>query len=329
MQAWHSLTRLYRRIFDPLLVNYYAQPERETPFNLAVARVMLGLYLIWKLASYQLERLQEFPVFLFTDHRFGVFLLSPEWLQWLPWERNLAIVLLLLFVLGWRLAWSSFFSALLIAHMIALHYVVTNSGTTFLPGVYALLLWGIFRHTDELSLDGRRRRKLSASHEVAVQRPADMAILKWLLVILATTYFLTGFWKLRGAGAEWATADNLNRMLHFEALMHLREVPPAAQLLLDHPTLSWLSAVATLVLECGFLLAVLLRAPIAPFILGLGTMHALIFFSMEIFFFDQYLLYLLFVPWDRVWERIRGRRAAVTAALEPAVPRPAATGPPQ
>ena len=294
---------------DAPFVNYFACAKRDTSFNVAVARVLIGVTCLWKLFSYDFAGVGEWPLVLFETSPHGAFLFGAPHLALLTAEVVLAAAALAAFTVGWHLALSSFASALLLAHLSALHYVPSNAASTWLPFVYAILLFGVYRDTDTLSLDARGAEGPRA--------PAgDTIILRWLLFMVATLYFFTGFSKLKRSGIGWASADNLGLLLHQEAVMHLGELPPLALFLMDHPVLLGISTVLTLVLECGFLFAVVLRLPITPFVVGLGGMHAMIAFSMDIFFFDQYLIYLIFVPWDRLRE-LAARRAAVAGAVQP------------
>ncbi len=295
---------------DAPFVNYLACPKRDTSFNVAVARVLIGVTCLWKLFSYDFAGVGEWPLVLFETSPHGAFLLGAPHLALLTAEVVLAAAALAAFTVGWQLALSSFASALLIAHLSALHYVPSNAASTWLPFVYAILLFGVYRDTDTLSLDARRCKAASRA-------PAgDTIILRWLLFLVAAIYFFTGYAKLRRSGIGWGVADNLGLLLHQEAVMHLGEIPPLALFLMDHPVLLGMSAALTLVLECGFLLAVVLRLPITLFIVGLAGMHAMIAFCMGILFFDQFLIYLLFVPWDRV-RAFAARGAPVAGAAQP------------
>lgn len=268
--------------------------------------MLLGLYGIWKLASYDFPQLAHWPAFLFEQHAHRQFLLHPGLRDWLGLESAAAGIALACFALGLRIGLSAFVAAAAIVHLGALHGVVTNSGTTLLPIVYALVLWGLYRHTDELSLDRWLRQPLPLRDWLARAAAGGRAggyrqpILAWLLLLLATVYFFTGYAKLATSGWAWADAGNLLRTLRWEQLMHLGREPWAAALVIEHPGLAGLSGWTTILLEIGFLPWVLLRLPIAPPALGLLGMHSAIALTMGIFFFDQYLLFALFLPWDRL-----------------------------
>ncbi len=312
-----------------LLVNYVASPTRESALNLAVGRVLLGLTALWKLFSYEFDGVAQWPAALFETDRHAAFYLGEPHLALLPGEVALAALALVGFTLGLRLGLSSFASALLLAHLSALHYVPSNAGSTWLPFIYGIVLFGVYRQHDRFSFDAwwaRRRRGAESGSEPEL---VDMAALRWMLVVTALIYVFTGVSKLLRSGLAWATPESLALLLHHETVMYLVDMPWAAQLLIDQPAALWVSVIATLVFECGFLVAVLLRAPILPWVLGLGTMHALIWYTMQIFFFDQYLLYLLFVPWDRLLARLAPASDRVRRLTRPISGRPGETDAPE
>jgi hypothetical protein len=275
-----------------VLINYWRSDRRDSTRNLVVARVGLAGYAIWKLLSYDFVVLRGWPRALFSAHPLGGLRVPPESLGALPLEVAVAIAALLAFACGRWLRLTSFLAALLIAHLVGLHYVVTNSGTTFLPAVYILLLWGLFADQDGPGLAAR------SDPDGGLVR---LSALRWALLAFAATYFFTGTSKLVKVGLDWAAPEHLALILHREAVMHLAGLPWLASLLIEHPVLAGASAGLTLLLECGFLPAILLGLPVLPFAIGLLGMHTMIVATMGIFFFDQYLLFSLFVPWDRLW----------------------------
>lgn len=283
-----------------MLVNYWRDDRRESTLNLVVARVGLATYAIWKLLSYDLTALEGWPAALYDAHSHGALRLPPGSLAGVEIELALAVAALAVFATGHALRLSAFVAALLIAHLTALHYVPSNAGSTFLPAVYFLLLWGLFADEDRPGLRPRTARDGA---------PVRLSVLRWGQLVFAACYFFTGWAKLTKAGLAWAGPSNLALIIHREAIMHLDGVPWLGRLLIEHPPLAALSTVATLVFECGFLPALLLGAPLWPFALGLLGMHTLIDFTMGIFFFDQYLIFALFIPWDRLQvRRIDARR---------------------
>jgi hypothetical protein len=132
--------------------------------------------------------------------------------------------------------------------------------------------------------------------EQFVQSPASA--LKWFSLALAIIYFHTGYGKVVTAGIEWVYPSSLMKLIQAEVVMFLGEPSAFAQMLFDYPLFTLASTVMTLVFELGFVVVLLLGWRITPVVLGLWGLHLMILLTMEIFFFDQYILFLLLVNWD-------------------------------
>ena len=300
-----------------MFLNYFSHPTRDSALNIAVARMLLALLAIWKLLSDSMESLPEWPAFLYQQHIHGTLLWFPEHVHYLFVEKWVALFLLVCFFVGWRIPLVSFLSALLLAHLSAIHYVVTNSGATWLPVIYVLIFFALYPETDEISVDGMRRawrRSLAELKEYLVSgtSPArSMVILKWTLLVVGLIYYFNGYSKLAKAGIAWIAPEHLGIIIHQEALMLLNEIPLAGEWMLGSYWLLVVSTWATIILECGFVIVILFRRSITLFIIGLAGLHAMIFVSMNILFFDQYLIFLLFLPWDRLFARAESNEPVV------------------
>ncbi|MEX1112072.1 MAG: hypothetical protein WEC84_01300 [Candidatus Andersenbacteria bacterium] len=292
-----------------LFINYFAEPERFSPFNLLVARVVLAAYAIWKLLSYRLGELQHWPDFLFEQSLHSPFLPFVSYREYLPYVQWTIAFLIILVAIGvWR-KWAAFLAALLLAHTIAIHYVVTNSGATFLPVVYALILYAVFEfqdpyHRTTLADIGRRgwtRSKSFLQPGKASRYRLDW--LKWMLVVIGMTYAFTGLSKMASAQVNWFSPYNLSRTILRENIMSFGELLPAAALMIQSEVVLTMSTIATIIFEVGLILVIILRRRIDIFVLGLLGMHVMIALTMGIFFFDQFILFALFVPWDALVHR--------------------------
>jgi hypothetical protein len=298
-----------------LFVNYFARPERTFVFNLTMARIIICIYGMWKIATYPFSGMVGYPEFMFmsdlraTNNYF--FNLPESWLWIIPWEQTAIVFLLALVCIGWRIGITAFLAALLLSHLSGLNYLLI-SDKTYLPIIYFLILFGIYRHEN----DGESRSfKLSP--------------LKWFLLLHSLLYFFTGVAKIKGGGLdmEWAYAENIRRILQLNALSHISEMPAVAAWVIPSDSICLLLGIGTLFLELGFFVAVLARLNITPFILGLAAMHIGILLTMQVnYFTDMGVLFLLMVPWDEVRERMRGMRTGrFTLPSSPAQNPPATT----
>lgn len=310
-----------------LFINYVANPTRRSPLNLAVARVLVCLYAAWKVGSYPFAELAGFPAFLFTQNDLAAqnyFLAaSPGWLRFIPIEQAVIVVCLLLVALGWRTGVTAFVGALLLAHLSGLNYLISNEKTFLLP-IYFLILYGLYRHHDPLTLDQVRARRLcrdSACVPPAPDAPHPrypMPALRLFLVVFSLVYFFTGVAKWQGGGHSlaWAAPENIRLIVHKNALYHIHEWPPVAEALMSCDVVFALAGALTLLLELGFFVAVILRGPITPFILGLAGMHAGILATMQLnYLADMSIFYGVFLPWDELIARLNRARGQVVSRI--------------
>lgn len=297
-----------------LFVNYVRDSVRDSPVNVAVARVLLSVLLIWKTLSYQWAAIGTWPVTLWGSY---TFLHPPPVEALLPLEQWVLAFVLVLFALGYRTRWTSVVGAFLVAHMAAVRWSLNYSGGTEMYFVMShfLLVFGLFREQDVVSVDTLRRTadETLTSLNDHLQSPTDRThradALKWCLVVFAILYFGSAVGKVVGGPLpEWVAAENIARYTLHRNVM-LRVDRPFGNLLLQEPLLLWGAAVGTVVLEGGFLVAVLLGVSITPFVVGLVGMHVVIALGIGPFFFDNIVLFALFVPWDRVYERAAFDRA--------------------
>jgi len=291
-------------------INYVADDDRPSPLNLGIGRVVFGLYAMWKFGT-QVDwtTLRTWPVRI-TD--FTAFLVPPEQLQWvIQVEFWIVLVLLVLFTVGYRIGLSGFFASLLIAHMAGAMYTISNSGTTetFVPVSLLLMIFAVYRSDVVLSLDRFREQRTASLDRLTTQLEADarqayhLSPLKWALVLAGIIYFLSGVSKvLGGSVVEWASAASMNRFMQRTIVRGYEN--PLLEPLVSYPILSDIAAIGSIVLEVGFLPAIVAGLGISLFVVGFFVFHAAIAIALTPFFFDQYVLLLLFFSWDSLHHRL-------------------------
>ena len=187
--------------------------------------------------------------------------------------------------------------------------MVTNSGTgeLFLPAVYLLVFYAVFSDTDYISIDAFRRRRyekiddLDERLQSRISGEHSMSILKWLLVTLGIIYFLNGAAKIQVSGFRWLNPDSLQRyLLNSRSGGSGVVFEPLNQLFVQYDLIAFIGTVSNFVLEIGFLIAIVAGITITPFVIGLVGFHTLIALTMSPFFFDNYILLLLLLPWDNL-----------------------------
>lgn len=304
-------------------INYFANDTRPSSLNLAVARVIVCFYAAWKVATYPFTGLADWPVFFFQNDAIARFTLFGLNAWWIATEQFLIVACLFLVAVGWRRVWAIAIGVCLLAHLSAINHAVINE-KMFLPIIYFLIVYGLFRQADSFTWDRYRESAHRGGTELqaSLQNPRGatgvrLAALKWFLLTLGLIYFFTGWCKLRilhiDRFADWAAPENMRLMLEHNALYHIHHVPPLMEWLRTHEWLFLPMGVGTLALELGFLAAILARRRITFFVLGLAAMHLGILLTMDLnYLSDMAILYLAFVPWDSLSARLsRGRSLRV------------------
>lgn len=280
-------------------VNYMAFPCRRTTFNLTVARMLICAYGIWKVGSYPFGGLADYPMFVFTAEPLAAqnffFAMPVSWLSLVVWEQAAICACLFLLGIGWRIGLMSFLAAFLLSHLSGLNYLIVNE-KTFLPIIYFLILYGLFRGEQQTNASGMGDRA-----------GCRLSCLRWFLLTLSLIYFFTGYAKLLGGGMsfDWASAANIRGIIQHNAIYHIHQLPRVADWVLSHDILCAMMGWSAMLLELGFVVAVLCRGSITPFILGLFAMHLGILLTMQLnYLTDMGILFLVFVPWDDIRTRI-------------------------
>lgn len=298
---------------NAVFVNYFRSPTRSTPLNLALARIVLGGYLIWKTIWYDWPLRLTVPFEGVSRYAWAVPNGYPELLIMEKW---LLIATLLVFMTGYRLGISSFVSGLLLAHLGTVRFVVNTSGGTtalFFASI-VVLLFGLYRDEDLLSIDGFRRTRKIPLADLVDRLKSDegrtyrMSALKWGLALLAIVYFGGGMAKVFEAGVRWTNPENLSRIILI--WHHFYDIPlDFGAVIVEFPLLVAAAAWGTLALELGFLVAMLIGITITPFMLGILGMQAAIAVLIGPFFFDVFLLFSLFLAWDAAQHRLATTRS--------------------
>ncbi|MGH9025178.1 MAG: hypothetical protein ACRDWD_03535 [Acidimicrobiia bacterium] len=129
------------------------------------------------------------------------------------------------------------------------------------------------------------------------------------LAVIALSYFLTGYWKLRNSGLDWVTSDNLRWVLWWGPATAESRVDWIAEFVAQRPWLSHLGAAGILGFELLFPV-VLFWPRIRPlFAVGAVVFHAGTYLVLGLDYWSYAAVaVLLLVDWPRVWLRVARRR---------------------
>jgi Vitamin K-dependent gamma-carboxylase len=170
--------------------------------------------------------------------------------------------------------------------------------------VYYLAVLAFTPCGDEFSLDGLLRKNRSERPALAYAYPILL-----MQLLMAWTYFSSALIKLRVAGLQYLSADNLPVLAIFHSLDNLHDT--------SFKWAFWLPQIRTwLPLAVGLVLVWELIFPLAVFwkrlrwwILGFGVVfHLATLFVMNILFPHHFAMYLVFVNWDRLSHRLHRRK---------------------
>lgn len=292
-----------------MFINYFGDDERESPINLAVVRVLLGFYLLWKVLSVDWRAIYEWPAPLIVQ-RFEIFLV-PEWL--LLTEVAVFIVCTLLFIIGYRTRYTATIGALLLMHLSASLATLNFSGgvESMFIASYFMLFFGFYDTEDCLSIDQLRRTNNKTIAELNNHlkdrnsvETFKLSMLKFSLLVVGILYFGSMVSKaVRGPLHEWSTAENLGLFIAYRIPMYGFE-RPVAEFMLQYEFLLWAGAIGTIFLEGGLLIAILAGITLWPIILGLIGLHILIALSVGPLFLDQIIFFGMFLAWDQLYAHL-------------------------
>lgn len=315
--------------------NYVRDGSLTSPINLAVARFILGVYISWKVVSVRWTRIYEWeqtagyhhanlgersPEAYSTDMVVMLEPLVPEvvlanilYLEWM------AVVVLLAFATGISVRYAAFVGSFLLCYLGVVHAMVDHSWSTqILPTAgIVLMFFALYAEQDHLSLAGVRRRTASETTELKhllSTRPDDRHAatpLQLLLLGLAVLYFGSGLGKLVQSGLQWVAPWNLGRQMYSYIRPGFTGYSlELAAIVSQYEALLIFGAVATIVLEVGFLLAILVDELYDALIVGLLGMHVTIALIMGPVFLYTIVLLLLFLDWERILRAIASDKEA-------------------
>lgn len=284
-------------------INYFADDARASPFNLAVVRVLLGTYVIWRVLSLDWDVYQEWP------RHFNPpidFLHQDVFLALLPYQQWVVAALLVLFVVGYKIRWTGGLASLLLMHMLSVKATLYLAGTVESMFVcsYMILLFAIFHEDDAMSVDAivrtgdRSIDELNAFLKEGPDREYRMRALKWGLLAVGLLYLGSAWGKAMNGPLEiWFSGAELQRDILFNGELTGVERPFGVPIV-ENETLAWLGFVGTAVIQVSLIVAVVLGLPITLSALGLIGFHLAVIATLGLYFIDMILVLSLFAAWD-------------------------------
>lgn len=284
--------------------NYFQITSTNSALLLLIVRIFFVCYILWKVYSYKFLLLAEWPRFFFETINLQHYLyIGDVFFTFMPLYITALTILSVAVLIGWKLRYTSLLLSILLAYLAAIHYGVSNAASTFIPAVFYLLFVSLFYKSDVFTFDGLKRIYAMYSHDLHTKlaQPQESVYphepLTFFSLLIGVIYFLTGFTKLHTSGIAWIHPENLQLIL-VQFANYLTYLPALSHIILTSTILATTGAAITIFLEIGLIIQLLRKKNITVFVIGILVLHTAIAFTMEIFFFDQYILFALLLPWD-------------------------------
>lgn len=312
LASWNPIT------FPEWFINYVANPTRSTPVNLATVRVILGLYVIWRVLSINLDALLHWPVHF---HNLTILLYPPPGYEWILIVEYWALIAAATaFTLGLKTRITAFITGTLLAHITAILMLVNLSGETEQMALAALFIFfiGMYSEEDVLTLGtlaalrGVPAGILFNGGDHDTQTLTDTfnkseyraTSLKYILIVLAITYAGAVYMRTQTDGlSAWTDPENFTRFFTYHHDL-IGQQFFVGELLMKSDTALTVVAWGTNIIELGLLVALLLGASITPVIILLIVLHTGIALAMGIVFFDLIIFLMCFAAYDQFNTRI-------------------------
>ncbi|KDE57950.1 hypothetical protein EL22_08450 [Halostagnicola sp. A56] len=290
-------------------INYFADDSRSSPINLAVARVVLGAYLLWRVVFLDWGFYQEWPRALNT----GIdFLHRDVLLALLPYQQWLVAGLLVCFIAGYKIKWSGGLASLILLEMLSVKSTIYLSGTveSLFVCSYFVLFFAFFHDDDAMSVDAVIRTKESSLEQLnrflkeGSDRSYRMRPFKWMLVVVGLMYLGAAWGKLlNGSFDIYLSGADLQRdILYNQVATGMSR--PIGEFVVQHELLAWLGFVGTALVQSLFIVAVVLGVTVTPFVLGLIGFHVAVMLTLGLYFIDMVVVLSLFGAWDVAYRKL-------------------------
>ena len=196
---------------------------------------------------------------------------------------------------------------------------VSGAYVFLIPGLYgyvnhseAFLIWfaillAASPSGDALSVDALRVAWFSPERAIAHrQRSSAYSLpLRFAWLMMGLIYLFPGIHKYASAGLRWASSTNLARRVYTQS--YITSGWPVAHHLDHHPFLLTLGGLMTLAFEMSFLLLILFRRTRYLAAVGGIVFHNTTKVLLHISFLALQLMYVTFVPWQRIASWAGGR----------------------
>jgi hypothetical protein len=301
---------------------FWFRPEAAE--NLAAARMIVALHALWIVLSRDWAGMAGLPDPFWaslTDTTRARFLMFPGHPLIEGTLAVAAVGALTTFAAGLFPLATGLASALLLYHLAPLETAIWTPspyGRGLEVSIIALVVLAISPCADAYSVRGSRD-----SGEPSWRYGWPLRLVQ---LFVAQIYLFAGYAKLFRVGADWVSADNLRRwILVFNQQDQTAVFSQLGPWIAAHPSLCFLAALGTILLDFGFPLVLFWHRSRIPMLVLATVFHVGILLAMNIAFLNFPLL-LVFVNWkrparDQHHRRREGKRVAIQPPLDASLTR--------
>jgi len=285
--------------------NYVIDRELNTAINLFMAKFLFCVYMIWKVLSDQWIRFSRYP---FMEHRpaiDNVVIYYPDILIVnLQFIQYMVIVLLLVLLSGYKTKIVAFVTSFLLCNLGIVRATADVSFSTqvyFISSMFLMLI-ALYPTNYDISVTQIMSNNMGKGHSLANKNinEYNTTPMSIFLILLSLLYFGSGIGKLARGGTEWVAGYNLGRSIH-----HTQQIgysPTLTSIVLEYNSVLYMSAIATLVIEIGFLIVLLTSKKylFSIFLYTLIIFHIGIALIMGPVFIYNIVFILMFLDWENL-----------------------------
>ncbi len=293
---WRLLPRI-----KSVVKNFFS--EKGSPFNLAIFRIILFLFILTQLQglwatsigfSQLPSEMRVVPIGMNT--LLSIVPINPALV-----EKSLFVftVACILAMFGCFARWTCFIAAISGIYVMGISQCYGKVDHNH-HLIWFMLILSASRCADVLSIDSlwqARKRMMSR-----IPNSVEYALpLRFIWLLIAMIYFFPGFWKL-AVSADWAWSDNLKYHLYAK-WFELDGWLPFFRLD-QYPVLYKAASLGIIIFELFFVVFIFFPT-LRPIAVTAGLFfHTMIYVFMKISFFNLLICYVAFINWDGLLARI-------------------------
>lgn len=288
--------------------NYVKNPYTVSPINLALARLIISTYLVWKILSTRWNRVNfsPWPWVSRTDQGAIEILLPNILMSNVVYIQWFAVVTLLLFGIGLWLKYTAYLSSLLVAYLGLIHATVDASWSThmYFSSSILLMLFALYAEEDKISLNQLANLSKDNINSIndSLRSPLTPRYqsnpLKMFLLALGILYFGGAAGKINNGVFAWVSPTNQMRILHSHG--RTGYFPELREIVLQFDFLLAMGGIIYITCQLGFIISIITDKFFNIFIISWIMIHVMTALVMGPIFIYTVVFLCLFIDWEKI-----------------------------